>query len=252
FVDDALRWFGDPNPTQGSPWDKGERLAHLIRQERTLLILDGLEPLQQPPGPDEGKLTDPSLQALLRELSFDQPGLCLLTTRLPVADRSGDAFQHMVSHTQLADALHQAGRLTEAEAAFAEAETMQKEDDPEHPLLYSLRGFLYCDLLLSQGRFQAVQQRASQTWEWANQYLGLLGVALDNLSLGRAYLAEAVSTLSPDFSPLLLNSSAPLLIQAHHTLDQAVAGLRQAAGERGCRGAGVQRRWVGGGAGTCD
>jgi hypothetical protein len=50
FIDQALRWFGDTDPTAGSPWDKGERLAHLIRQTRTLLILDGLEPLQHPLG----------------------------------------------------------------------------------------------------------------------------------------------------------------------------------------------------------
>ena len=42
FIDQALRWFGDSVPTAGSPWDKGERLAGYIRQERTLLILDGL------------------------------------------------------------------------------------------------------------------------------------------------------------------------------------------------------------------
>jgi len=50
FIAHALAWFGDPDPTKGSPWDKGERLAELVRQQRTLLILDGLEPLQQPPG----------------------------------------------------------------------------------------------------------------------------------------------------------------------------------------------------------
>ena len=43
-----------------------------------------------------------------------------------LADRSGDAFQRMVNRTTLADALHQAGRLSEAEAAFREAEEMQK------------------------------------------------------------------------------------------------------------------------------
>lgn len=48
FIDKGLRWFGDTDPTQGSPWDKGERLANFIRQTRTLLILDGLEPLQHP------------------------------------------------------------------------------------------------------------------------------------------------------------------------------------------------------------
>src|SRR5690242_13037152 len=41
FIDAALRWFGDPDSTHGSPWDKGERLARLVRKERTLLILDG-------------------------------------------------------------------------------------------------------------------------------------------------------------------------------------------------------------------
>ena len=69
--------------------------------------------------------------------------------------------------TTLADALHQAGRLSEAEAAFREAEEMQKERQPQFPLLYSLQGFHYCDLLLSQGKYQEVQSRASQTLEWA-------------------------------------------------------------------------------------
>jgi len=43
--------------------------AKLIAHRRTLLVLDGLEPLQNPPGPQEGRLRDPSLQALLRELA---------------------------------------------------------------------------------------------------------------------------------------------------------------------------------------
>jgi hypothetical protein len=46
FVDAALRWFGDEAPEKGSAWDKGERLAALVRRERTILVLDGLEPLQ--------------------------------------------------------------------------------------------------------------------------------------------------------------------------------------------------------------
>lgn len=86
FVDVALSWFGDPDPTQGSPWERGERLARLIKSHRTLLLLDGLEPLQFPPGPDEGRIRDTSVQALLRELSVSNPGLCVLSTRLPVGD----------------------------------------------------------------------------------------------------------------------------------------------------------------------
>ncbi len=86
FLDAALTWFGDPDPRVGTAWEKGERLAKLIAHRRTLLVLDGLEPLQNPPGPQEGRLRDPSLQALLRELAAFNSGLCVITTRLPIAD----------------------------------------------------------------------------------------------------------------------------------------------------------------------
>jgi serine/threonine protein kinase len=86
FLDAALNWFGDPDPRIGTPWEKGERLAKLIAHIRTLLVLDGLEPLQNPPGPQEGRLREPSLQALLRELAAFNTGLCVITTRTPVAD----------------------------------------------------------------------------------------------------------------------------------------------------------------------
>ena len=86
FLDAVLAWFGDPDPRHGTAWEKGERLARLIACRRTLLVLDGLEPLQNPPGPEEGRLREPSLQALLRELAAFNTGLCVITTRLPVAD----------------------------------------------------------------------------------------------------------------------------------------------------------------------
>ena len=86
FLDAALTWFGDPDPQIGTAWEKGERLAKLIVHRRTLLVLDGLEPLQNPPGAAEGRLREPSLQALLKELAAFNTGLCVITTRLPVAD----------------------------------------------------------------------------------------------------------------------------------------------------------------------
>jgi tetratricopeptide (TPR) repeat protein len=86
FLDAALTWFGDPDPRIGTAWEKGERLAKLVAHRRTLLILDGLEPLQNPPGPQEGRLRDPSLQALLKELAAFNTGLCVITTRLAVGD----------------------------------------------------------------------------------------------------------------------------------------------------------------------
>src|ERR1700730_3767665 len=50
FLDAALTWFGDPDPRIGTAWEKGERLAQLVAHRRSLLVLDGLEPLQNPPG----------------------------------------------------------------------------------------------------------------------------------------------------------------------------------------------------------
>ena len=65
---------------------EGERLAKLIAHRRTLLVLDGLEPLQNPPGSQEGRLREPALQALFRELAAFNTGLCVITTRLPIVD----------------------------------------------------------------------------------------------------------------------------------------------------------------------
>jgi serine/threonine protein kinase/tetratricopeptide (TPR) repeat protein len=86
FLDAALSWFGDPDPRLGTAWEKGERLAKLVAHRRTLLVLDGLEPLQNPPGPQEARLRESSLQALLRDLAAFNTGLCVITTRTPIAD----------------------------------------------------------------------------------------------------------------------------------------------------------------------
>ena len=87
FIAKALEFFGDPDPTQGGPYERGERLAGLIRQHRTLLVLDGIEPLQYPPNdPQAGRLKDPALESLLRELAADNPGLVVITTREHLKD----------------------------------------------------------------------------------------------------------------------------------------------------------------------
>ena len=86
FIAAALEWFGDEDPNKGSPWDKGERLAELIKRQRTLLILDGLEPLQNPPPVETGRIKDPGLTSLLRELARQNPGMIVITSRLSVDD----------------------------------------------------------------------------------------------------------------------------------------------------------------------
>jgi tetratricopeptide (TPR) repeat protein len=162
-----------------------------------------------------------------------------------LADRSGDAFERMGKRTTLADALHQAGRLEEAETAFREAEAMQKARQPEYPLLYAFQGHRYCDLLLTRAGFglelmpvqdrvkeaesgsaietcRHVQGRATQTLKWyeSARKAWLLDIALDHLSLGRALLLEHV-----------LNPDACSLDPAVEHLDAAVDGLRESGNQ---------------------
>ena len=88
FLDEALRFFGDVATADSaqSPWNKGARLAELLAERRTLLVLDGLEPLQHPPGPLAGELKDQGIQALFRGLATRNAGLCVVTTRERVED----------------------------------------------------------------------------------------------------------------------------------------------------------------------
>lgn len=93
--------------------------------------------------------------------AFDTSNL----SELQLADDSGDAFWRMASRTTLADAQHQAGDLSASRALFAEVEALQQEWKPDNPKLYSLRGFQYCDLLLTAGEWREVQQRAKRALE---------------------------------------------------------------------------------------
>ncbi len=160
------------------------------------------------------------------------------------ANRSGDAAQSMVRRTTHADALHQAGRRAEAQARFREAEALQAKHDPDYPLLYSLRGFQYCDLLLAaperaawqrilggdrdatssaapDARAREIQscrevaQRAAQAIRTAVCNSWLLNIALDHLTLGRVAL----------YGGILEGTS---LDPCHASLQQGVGGLRRA------------------------
>ena len=95
------RWFGDADPKQGSAWDKGERLAALVRKTRTILVLDGLEPLQWGPGVEPGRLKDQAVCALLKELGAQNKGLCLITTRIALTDLEALGGPHGVAALDL-------------------------------------------------------------------------------------------------------------------------------------------------------
>ena len=92
FFTKAFEWFGQTGEVPKDPWAKGEKLAALIAAERTLFVLDGLEPLQQPPGAYGGEFKDPAMKALLRYLAMRNAGLCILTSRTEITDLKD--FEH--------------------------------------------------------------------------------------------------------------------------------------------------------------
>ncbi|AQR64624.1 hypothetical protein BXU06_05795 [Aquaspirillum sp. LM1] len=150
------------------------------------------------------------------------------------ADRSGDAFQRMARRTTLANARYQQGEREAARNGFAEAEAMQAEQQPELPLLYSLQGFRYCELLLAEAERAAwggataeegstdcaqVAQRAAQTLPISERNNWLLEIALNHLTLARCALYAD-----------RLHGRAPGDKAKQHT-EAAVAGLRQAGAQ---------------------
>ncbi|WP_157271717.1 toll/interleukin-1 receptor domain-containing protein [Azohydromonas aeria] len=87
FISEALQWFGVKASAEMAPADKGRKLAEAVAVSRTLLVLDGIEPLQYPPGIMAGALRTPGVEALLGYLAMaGASGLCLLTTRESVRD----------------------------------------------------------------------------------------------------------------------------------------------------------------------
>ena len=97
FFIEALRHFGDPQPEL--PERKAARLAQRVQQHRSLLVLDGLEPLQYPPNhPQAGQITDPDLRELLATLAQSNPGLCLVSSRQHLSEFSGLAHSSAYPH----------------------------------------------------------------------------------------------------------------------------------------------------------
>ncbi|WP_148270408.1 hypothetical protein [Haliscomenobacter hydrossis] len=150
FFEAAARFFELQLPTD--PSERGREVARRLRSERCLLILDGTEPLQYPPGTPGGlggKLKDPALAALLRELAFQQPGLCLLSTRVAIENLAGiEAPKHQCRQLENFDNKEGAlflknlgvrGKLAELEAAA--------EEYKGHALALRLLGNYLVDLL---------------------------------------------------------------------------------------------------------
>ena len=116
--------------------------------------------------------------------------------------------------------LHAAREWEKAEVLFANAERRQRE---RQSMLYGLTAYQYCELLLSQGQAAAARDRAARISEIARREKFVLYIALDTLTLGRAYLALALQIVA-DAPPSDTARDDARVAAAR--LDEAVAGLR--------------------------
>ena len=86
FFQAAVDWF-HLHPTAETADAKAMALVHYLRHNRALLILDGLEPLQDH---SNGDLRDLAIKDLLRDLAAQNAGLVLCTTRVRLSDIAGE------------------------------------------------------------------------------------------------------------------------------------------------------------------
>lgn len=109
------------------------------------------------------------------------------------ANRAAQHFQIYSRLSGLAYSLHVSGKHAEARRLFVDAERRQKKHDKKHPLLFSQRGYQYCDFLLAAGSWAEVRVRSKKILRYTGAHFSLTDLALPHLSLGRASLGIALA-----------------------------------------------------------
>ena len=107
FISQALGEFGFQGELPKDPVERARALADLLQRERVLLLLDGLEPLQEAPNVNKGRFKDRGLAELVKRLAAQNPGLMVLTTRQEVPELEG--FQSLVVNHALEELSPPAG-----------------------------------------------------------------------------------------------------------------------------------------------
>ncbi len=96
FFSHAFEKLGSTRERFTTEEDKGEHLADLLRCQRCVLVLDGLEPLQHAGSGMRGELKDRAIRQLLKSLAGHNNGLCIITTRIAVHELANRAA--VISH----------------------------------------------------------------------------------------------------------------------------------------------------------
>ncbi len=164
FFVEALRHFGDPEPNL--PERKAERLATLVQAHRSLLVLDGLEPLQYPHNhPQAGQITDPDLAQLLRILAQRNPGLCLVSSRVGLSELRGHLTSN-ATHHELDDLSPAAAiaLLRKLDVTGSDVDLAQAAEDYQHHAL----SLILLGQFLATARGGDIRQRDTISFEKAN------------------------------------------------------------------------------------
>jgi tetratricopeptide (TPR) repeat protein len=144
-----------------------------------------------------------------------------LTTALDFAEKSVAYVRHpgvpakvqVLSHTFLGFALYWVGQFEAARATFQTAEQVQQSANPARPLLHSVLGYMYCELLLDElesraGRlappdfaqeWHALHKRVAQALTWAEDDGLPCDIGLQHVSMGRVYEQELDNLRRKDF-----------------------------------------------------
>jgi tetratricopeptide (TPR) repeat protein len=159
------------------------------------------------------------------------------------ADCGEDAFFQIVNRTDLANALHQAGRRDESRFLFEDAKSRLAASQPKDSWPSSLSGFWHCDYLLSEAERvawqhillvsptisasvpDAVSELTTYNLAVAEKNSWLLDIALDHLTLTRAALYK-IHTVSP--VPQATYSHADIAVNAFREsgqMDELPRGL---------------------------
>jgi tetratricopeptide (TPR) repeat protein len=134
-----------------------------------------------------------------------------------------DKRQRELCRTTLANALQNCGYPEEAELMFAEAAKLRLTRLCEDPSLYSVGDFRRCDFLLNRGEFSAVKQIAAKSIYFSEQNGWHVGIALDHVALGRAFLLEA-----RDQASTAISEASDSISQSAKHLEKAVEKFREA------------------------
>jgi tetratricopeptide (TPR) repeat protein len=146
--------------------------------------------------------------------------ISLAEKSIEYADRSKDNTEIVLNRATLASALRARGNYDEAHRLFADAEQRQMQVEANE-LLYSFQGYEYCDLLLDQGKWAEVCDRAAKIIEIGLRNSWLLDIGLGKLAISRAHLGSAL-----ECPPSRISNQRNDIRSIAQEIDEEVGALR--------------------------